>query len=536
MLIISLNLNDGKIVYALDDAYIHMAIAKNFSQKGVWGVTRYEFSSSSSSILYSLLLSLIFLFGPNEIVPLIINLIFANLLIIFIHFILKKNGLPSYAILLALILLIFFIPIPFLIFTGMEHIIQILINLMFVYLASIILIDENIQYRQIISKQKDSLIIQDKFFFLIIPLVTMIRFEGMFFIFIISLLFLVRRKIFYSGLVILLGFLPIIIFGLISMSYGWYFFPNPVVLKGNLQSYTDIWSVLETLEYKAFIKNPNILFLIIGAIFFLSLNKFVKKDIWRLESIFAITFVIVSCLHLLLIGAAYENQNLSRYEGYLIALGIITIFLYIIEYIPQGISITKLESYALKVKNNSKLFKIQLITSCVIFFFLFYTFVPRSIYLIRRTPQATNNIYEQQYHMGLFLQKYYEGECIALNDIGAVNYLADIECLDLRGLGSDDVARAIVNDELDEEFVYEAAKRHDCVIAIIYEDKDYGYDIPSQWTKVGEWELKYNVVCGDDTVSFWAVDPDEINDLMENLEDFSRFLPETVIESGNYTK
>jgi len=137
--------------------------------------------------------------------------------------------------------------------------------------------------------------------------------------------------------------------------------------------------------------------------------------------------------------------------------------------------------------------------------------------------------------MGLFLNKYYKGECIALNDIGAVNYIADIECLDLRGLGSKEIAEAIVDDELDEEFVYKEAKRRDCIIAIIYEDKDYGYDIPSQWTKVGEWKLGYNVVCGDDTVSFWAVDPDEVDDLIENLKDFSENLPKTVKESGNYT-
>jgi hypothetical protein len=138
--------------------------------------------------------------------------------------------------------------------------------------------------------------------------------------------------------------------------------------------------------------------------------------------------------------------------------------------------------------------------------------------------------------MGLFLQKYYEGECVAVNDIGAINYLADIECLDLRGLGSKDIAKARLNDNLDEKVVYKAAKRRDCKIAIIYEDKDYGYDIPSQWTKVGEWKIKYNVVCGDDIVSFWATDPEEIDDLIDNLKDFSRYLPNTVTESGNYTK
>ncbi|MFX1392811.1 MAG: hypothetical protein ACFFAH_04470, partial [Promethearchaeota archaeon] len=54
MLIYSIHyLNEGNLVYSLDDAYIHMAIAKHFSQKGVWGITDKEFSSTSSSILYT---------------------------------------------------------------------------------------------------------------------------------------------------------------------------------------------------------------------------------------------------------------------------------------------------------------------------------------------------------------------------------------------------------------------------------------------------------------------------------------------------
>src|SRR5579863_5573742 len=65
--------DNGHFVYVVDDPYIHMAIAKNLAAHGVWGVTPYQFSSSSSSIIWPLLLSSIYrLFGPHETASLIL--------------------------------------------------------------------------------------------------------------------------------------------------------------------------------------------------------------------------------------------------------------------------------------------------------------------------------------------------------------------------------------------------------------------------------------------------------------------------------
>jgi len=50
LLVATLPETGGEMVYAFDDAYIHLAIAKNLVRHGVWGVTRYAFSSSSSSL------------------------------------------------------------------------------------------------------------------------------------------------------------------------------------------------------------------------------------------------------------------------------------------------------------------------------------------------------------------------------------------------------------------------------------------------------------------------------------------------------
>src|SRR3954471_21493604 len=68
------HVSEGHLVYALDDAYIHMAIAKNVALNHVWGVQAGSYSASSSSPLWTLLLAAWFrLFGISDVVPLIVN-------------------------------------------------------------------------------------------------------------------------------------------------------------------------------------------------------------------------------------------------------------------------------------------------------------------------------------------------------------------------------------------------------------------------------------------------------------------------------
>src|SRR4051794_21459878 len=50
----------GQFIYTLDDTYISMAMAKNMAQYGVMGLTRYEFSASSSCPLWILLISAVY--------------------------------------------------------------------------------------------------------------------------------------------------------------------------------------------------------------------------------------------------------------------------------------------------------------------------------------------------------------------------------------------------------------------------------------------------------------------------------------------
>ena len=65
----------------------------------------------------------------------------------------------------------------------------------------------------------------------------------------------------------------------------------------------------------------------------------------------------------------------------------------------------------------------------------------RSAAALAGFPVASHNIYQQQYQMARFLKTYYEGSSVAANDVGAINYMADLRCVDLVGLCNRDVYR-----------------------------------------------------------------------------------------------
>jgi len=136
--------------------------------------------------------------------------------------------------------------------------------------------------------------------------------------------------------------------------------------------------------------------------------------------------------------------------------------------------------------------------------------------------------------MGIFLREYYQGESIAVNDIGAVNYLADIRCLDLVGLGSLEVARAKMESNYNSQEIYELAESEQVRIAILYDHWFEGEKIggiPAEWIKVGSWKILNNVVCAGAVVSFYAVDLAKKDGLATGLQQFSEHLPKNVFIS-----
>lgn len=520
---------NGFLIYALDDSYIHMAMAKNLALNGVWGVTGYNFSSTSSSPLWTSLIAATYLiFGVNEFSPLILNIGFSILALFFIFAVLKKNGLPSKYIFLILLGITFFTPLPTLIFTGQEHILHIITAVLFVYFSA-----------KVLSRKTENIPKSQEIFLLILPPIAVLtRYETLFFVFVVCILLIIRKRWSYSVLLGTLALIPAIIYGIISVAHGWYFLPNSILTKGNLTKL--MMSLLSSEEgfsssflhaiaqlaglagVEQLVRTPEILFPVLSLLIFFVIRSKRKFQFWQSGQLMIVISIATIFLHM-----QFARTGWFRYEAYLVALSIFTGSITLYEYISVKRGI---------IKFNGKLISHYAVIS-LLFVFPVLFLTNRAVNAIMLVPKATANIFEQQHQMALFLRRFYQGKAVAANDIGAINFMANINCIDLAGLGNIEVARSKRLGTYDSGKMAEIAKRNDVKIALIY---DYWFDkyggIPESWTKVGEWKISNNVVCGGNVVSFYAVDPSEAENLTHNLRSFSHDLPEAVSQTGVYIR
>ncbi|MDB5034673.1 MAG: hypothetical protein JWQ98_1914 [Chlorobi bacterium] len=507
---VSINHNDGHLIYALDDPYIHMSMAKNFVRHGVLGVTPYGFSSSSSSPLWlSILIGVYTVFGVGELAPMILNVLAAIALLGIVHAVLRRLGLEEWSIAAVLISVIVFFPLPTIIFLGLEHIVHACLSVAALYLAA----------RALSADAGDTKGSRALTWLLVLtPLLAAIRYEGALLAGMIALLLLLRRRYLPAFLVPILAALPIVIYGLISRSHGWLFFPNPILLKGNLPSLGSFGGIVRFFRdgfYLQLIHNSHmqvlLLLLACGAVATLRRGA----GVWSREVMMIAIATGTVMLHLQFAGIGWFH----RYEAYLIAMALVALAPLVRELLA-GISARS--GVAVRLAGV-----FMLIIGAL-------PFLHRGL-KVMVTPRATANIYQQQYQMGLFLARYYPGASVAANDIGAITFLGDIHLLDTWGLGSLEPALMKRAGTYTIDTVARLCASRGVKLAIVYDSwlRELG-GMPPSWTRVGMWTIPQNVVCGDSTVSFYAVDPSERDSLVQRLRAFAPSLPGEVRQEGEY--
>jgi len=502
--------NDGHLCYTLDDSFIHMAMARSFAEHGVWGPTRHGFGSTSSSPAWTLLLSLAYVaFGVNAAAPLVLNVLCATGVVWAAYAVLRAGRLRPGVVLAFLVAIIFLVPLPVMAFSGLEHNFHALVSLGLAYAATRLLTTE--------AKAKPFWSRNLALACVLSPLVVMARFEGGFLVLMVGVLLFVRRQPWHAVLIGALGLLPIIVYGLISVSQGAYFLPNSIMLKGNMPNVSSVEGMMRFFRWLRLgnlVRISHVFGLMLAALIVLGRQYRIRKTVWTVPAVMAMIFFGTALQHLALAKIGY----FFRYEAYLMVLGITVV----------GLSRWWRAPGEPEPAAGARAAGRWAIAA-VLLVFVAVPMVARAVLARSRIVSATHDIYRQQYHMGLFLREYYPDCSVAANDIGAINYLADIRCLDLWGLASVEVAQAKLENRFTARCIDELARKHRVRIAIGYDSwfREHG-GLPTRWIRVARWQSEDRVVCFDRTVSFYAVDPAETARLRQNLQTFAPRLPRTV--------
>ena len=507
---------NGHLVYALDDPYIQMAMAKNFALHGVWGITRFGFTSASSSPLWTFLIGVSYVvFGVSETSPFYLSLLCGALVLGVAYCVLRWYKLSPKLTFLALLVLVFFTPLPLLICIGSEHPLHAALTILLTFLAARLLSEESPS-----TAQRDLILL-----LAISPILTVVRYEGMFWILVVGALFLLRGRWLTGVAVGMAGFSSILLYGAIGLAKGWSWLPSPILLKGNFPRFTDLGTAFDSVFGPAYANikvGPHLVALVAASLFLALYASDKRKALWDSRQVMTAIFVPIALAHIQFCMVAL----FFRYEAYLVALGIVVIVAQLADQLPEKLFGTPADRTLVPKHVGGVLLAAFLIYPCAV----------RAVAALVFLRQASKNIYEQQYQMALFIKRYYQGSTIALNDIGAVNFLADVHCLDLRGLGTYEVTKLMHHHEYHTRDILRLSREAGVKVAMVY-DTWYADEIgglPRDWVWVGQWKLPDNVVAGGDTVSIYAVDESETAPLMQKLQDFSTLLPKEVKQSGRY--
>jgi len=510
----------GHLIYTLDDAYIHMAMAKNLARHGVYGVTQFEFSSSSSSPIWTLLLAGFYvLFGVHESFPFILDLLVSSFILVAAYTFLNGKVRSRIVTMLTLLGIVFFTPLPLLISTGMEHPLQILFCIVFLWLSATMIADETFA-------RKPSNIV---YVLLLCAALVLTRFESYALVFTTCLLFALRGRWRIALGVAVASILPLLVYQAISVAHGWRWLPNSILVRASAKGegmFNSMESVVVLpwkspdfykIGWNALHGAPYLVVLVGVSLFLLAISWSSSRQLWKREHMLLIAYVAAVLAHVQFgrIGFFF------RYDAYLISMGI-----FVVPFASVGL-FDELKRWMTRGRLRAAaggfmlLFALQLPVPLLIRTFLAFPLI----------PLASQNIYEQQYQMGLFLHRYYSGRTIAANDIGAISFLADIHLVDLVGLASADIYHLKEEHEFNTARVLQLCDERNVCIAVAYEYwlEDGGLTgFQERWKKVGGWKIQHDVVCGSNVVSFFAVQPSAKRELIENLRSFSKTLPADV--------
>lgn len=467
VLSLGLRQTGGTFLYPLDDTYIHLAIAKTFSQTGVWGITPDGYAPATSSPLFTGLLALLFrVTGPWAGWALLVNLLAGILLIAFsvnqwTAFGLKKSW--QWILLLALLLEVSLVHLSLI---GMEHVLHALLLGLLIKELMDLLSGKGRTGRLVVWG----------------ILAGGIRYETLFWGFAGALLLLVRRR--WRESMLLAGSvwgIPVVV-GVLNVLQGWPFLPTTLLLKSlpygspsaerfGVYFLQKLWRNLHDF--------PEVIGFVLSLfwIFRFGTGEQRKKDP-------VLLFGTGVGLHLLFAKAGWY----LRYEAYMVYLALLII----------GMLIPSLQSR-----------KDQMVALASVILPL----APRSLTLFL-FPTVLFNIFALPYQSANLLQRFPSRTPVALWDIGLPAYLTEARILDVVGLAHREVATLRLAGK--EEHILPYLIHHDQARVIVVYDTLFPYGKRNAHF-IGSW--------GIPATSWKVVGGPRMSVYVARCEDIPRFAP-----------
>jgi hypothetical protein len=477
-------LNDGKLVYVLDDPYIHLAVAENIL-RGTYGVNLGEPSAPSSSILYP------FLFVPFagldilEWLPLAIAFV-ASLATValwtrIVGSALAAPGEARRPLFTALVVTLL-IPATNLIgvmFTGMEHSLQLF--------ATALLIAGLVAER---GGGK-----APWWLWFAIVLGPLVRYENLALsIPALGYLFIRGQRRPALGVLAVLG-LIVGGFTLFLLSSGHGALPTSVMLKaGLIESPGTVESAVSRVMGNLFLRQGALL-AVLAALF--AGTALGARD--RRDRQLAGWGAVAVLLHLAVGPFGWFN----RYEVYIWSAALLTAIV-LLQKTLRSLAASR-RPLAVMVGAASLAFAVG------------YPY----IYTTLKTPIGSNNIYEQQYQMHRFATEFYDGP-VAVTDLGWVSFRNDHYVLDLFGLAHRSAVEARLRG--DQTYMEELTRQYDIHLAMLY--GAWYPDLPERWRPVAELRLGRQMLTpAAAVVTFYALDAAAEPRIRSLLREFGETLP-----------
>lgn len=216
---------------------------------------------------------------------------------------------------------------------------------------------------------------------------------------------------------------PILLYGAISTAKGWAFLPNSLMLKGIHLDFSTLEGIIHSLGgtvFRQLSENGHLLVAFLAGLLFLMLASPHPGRKGRDRAV-VVLFLASGVLHLQFARAGW----FYRYEAWLVALALAALAV-----AAAGRGWSWPDPHRLRRLAAAGL----VLVACA-------PFALRAYVALAQVPGAARNIFEQQRQMAEMLRRSFPGAAVAVNDIGAIGYYADVRVLDLWGLATMEVAR-----------------------------------------------------------------------------------------------